>query len=377
MLTAAVLGQTKYPNHKIADRMEQMMKQLPVIILGAGGVGQALLQQIVAGRQVVADRNGMRFNVVAVADSQRWLWNKDGLSDETILQLVERKRGREPMGEPRPTLPELLQYSADQGLENVTFVDVTATDGMEPILAQALSLGYGVVLANKKPLAGPYETAKQFFNNPFVRHESTVGGGQPVIATLRYLLDTNDPIYSIEGQLSGTLGYLCQRLDADVSYSTAIAEAKARGYTEPDPRDDLGGQDVMRKILILARMAGWPLEASEIEVEALYHSSLAHLSVPEFMAATVAMDPMMRDRVLQARAEGMVLRYLAQLSEGKGRVGLTSVPQGSGLANLKYIKFDTSHYHDEPLMVCGKGAGVGMTAAGVHGDLIGLGREVF
>jgi homoserine dehydrogenase len=120
----------------------------------------------------------------------------------------------------------------------------------------ALALDYGVVLANKKIFAGPWESAQTYFNNPRIRHESTVGGGQPVIATLRYLLDTNDPVSEIEGQLSGTLGFLCQQLDQDVPFSTAVAEAKARGYTEPDPRDDLGGMDVMRKVLILGRMAG-------------------------------------------------------------------------------------------------------------------------
>jgi len=259
----------------------------------------------------------------------------------------------------------------------VIVVDVTAVPGLEPTLDRALELGYGVVLANKKAFAGPWATAQRYFHHPRVRHESTVGGGQPVIATLRYLLDTNDPIDEIQGQLSGTLGFICQQLDQGVAFSTAVAEAKRRGYTEPDPREDLGGLDVMRKVMILGRMAGWPLETSDIEVESLYTPELAALSVPDFMARIGALDEGMRQRVAEARANGQVLRYLAQVRDGRGVVGLTPVPAGSALANLKFISFRTGRYDDEPLMICGKGAGVEMTAAGVVGDMVDLVREAF
>lgn len=197
-----------------------------------------------------------------------------------------------------------------------------------------------------------------------------------MIATLRYLLDTNDPILRIEGQLSGTLGFICQRMDAGISFSAALAAAKGKGYTEPDPRDDLGGRDVMRKIMILGRMAGWPLEEKDIDVESLYPSALAHLPVTEFMAAAVAMDGSMQDRVHAAAAAGEVLRYVAELEDGRGSVGLKPVPVESPLANLKYISFRTGRYDDEPLLIAGKGAGLEMTAAGVLGDMIDLAREM-
>jgi homoserine dehydrogenase len=279
------------------------------------------------------------------------------------------------VGEKRPSNLECLNVLSEAGLQQAIMVDVTAAAGLEPVVDRALALDYGVVLANKKIFAGPWESAQTYFNNPRLRHESTVGGGQPVIATLRYLLDTNDPVSEIEGQLSGTLGFLCQQLDQDVAFSTAVAEAKARGYTEPDPRDDLGGMDVMRKVLILGRMAGWPLAAEDIEVESLYTPEMAALTVPEFMTAVSSLDAAMAQRVAEARATGQVLRYLAHVQNGRGVVGLKSVPAGSGLANLKYISFRTVHYHDEPLMICGKGAGVEMTAAGVLGDMIALVRE--
>jgi homoserine dehydrogenase len=351
------------------------MKQIPVIVFGAGGVGRALLQQISDSRERVAIRVECRFQVVGVVDSNSWRWQPAGLDDDDLAALLAAKKKGEPLGEPRPEPLAVLEHAAADGLEEAVVVDVTAAAGMEPMLTQALALGYGVALANKKPLAGPWDTAQAFYGHPRLRFESTVGGGQPVIATLRYLLDTNDPILRIEGQLSGTLGYICQRLDGGDRFSVALAAAKALGYAEPDPREDLGGRDVMRKLMILGRMAGWPLEEADIEVESLYSSALAHLDVQEFMVASMAMDPTMKERVNAAGAAGEVLRYVAELEDGQGRVGLKPVPMESPLANLKYISFRTERYDDEPLLIGGKGAGVEMTAAGVLGDMIALVRE--
>ena len=353
------------------------MKQIPVILFGAGGVGAALLRQIVNGRFPHQSRNQIRFNIVAVCDSRSWQFNPAGLADEQLLDIVERKARGEAVGEKRPSNLDALNVLADAGLENVVVVDVTAADGLEPVVDRALELDYGVVLANKKIFAGPYATAQKYFNNPRIRHESTVGGGQPVIATLRYLLDSNDPVYEIEGQLSGTLGFICQQLDEGVLFSTAVTEAKSRGFTEPDPREDLGGMDVMRKVMILGRMNGWPLQTSDIAVESLYTPALAALTVPEFMEAVSSLDLTMGQRVAAAKANGQVLRYLAHVQDGKGTVGLKAIPAGSGLANLKYISFRTDNYNDEALMICGKGAGVEMTAAGVVGDMVDLVREEF
>ena len=361
------------------------MNEVPVVLLGVGGVGSALLRQIVNGRSQLAARNHCYFKIVAITDSKTMLWERSGLRDDQLLSAVAAKkqglpvdpayRTERPLGRVRPREAEIVEMVADAGLGPAIVVDVTAADGLEPVLSQALAQGHSVVLANKKPLAGPWPTAQPFFNHPRLRHESTVGGGQPVIATLRYLLDVNDPIYQIEGQLSGTLGFICGRLDEDIPLSQAITEAKAKGYTEPDPREDLGGKDVMRKVMILGRMAGWPLEASDIQVESLYTPDLANLSVPAFMAAASQLDEVMRRRVAAARAQGNVLRYVAELSKGGGTVGLKPIPASSPLANMKYISFRTGFYNDEPLLIGGKGAGVEMTAAGVLGDMISLVRE--
>ncbi|MCB0032653.1 MAG: hypothetical protein KDE51_01425 [Anaerolineales bacterium] len=374
------------------------MKQIPVILFGAGGVGRTLIRQMIDGRDRIASRANTHFNIVGLADSRRWLLEPEGMDDTYLEAVLAAKANKEPLpaGKPgeiatakrrqaiqeqleresRPSAVEMVQQAYDAGIQNAILVDLTAADGMEDALAQALELGYSIVLANKKPLAGPWERAQRFYNNDRVRHESTVGGGQPVIATMRYLVDIKDEIYEVSGQLSGTLGYLCQRMDEGASYSEAVAEAKMKGYTEPDPREDLGGKDVMRKVLIMGRMAGWPLEESDIEVESLYHDSLANLSVMEFMQATVSMDGKMKERVNTAGASGELLRYIGTVNKDGGTVGLQALPMESPLANLKFIRYHTKLYDEEPMLICGKGAGLEMTAGGVLGDMIALAREV-
>lgn len=362
------------------------MKRLPVIILGCGGVGQALLAQIVKSRARVASRTNCHFDVVAVADSRSWVWDKEGLADERIVDLVTSKRKGRPLttgsGEAgaRPSESTAaggaIETAGAEGIQGAILVDVTAAAGMEPLIDRALQMGYSVVMANKKVLAGPWSTARAYFNHPRIRHESTVGGGQPVVATLRYLLDVNDPVIRIEGQLSGTLGFICSRLDSGVPLSQAIAEAKDSGFTEPDPREDLGGKDVMRKVIILGRMAGWPLEERDIAVESLYPAHMGELSVSDFMRRATALDEAMNARVKDAAANGCVLRYVAELQESGGSVGLKMLPIDSPLASLKYVSFRTAYYDDEPLLIGGKGAGVEMTAAGVLGDMIDLVREI-
>ncbi|MCA9932935.1 MAG: homoserine dehydrogenase [Ardenticatenaceae bacterium] len=354
------------------------MKRIPVMLFGAGGVGQALLQQIVNGRSTTATRNNCQLDVICVADSKSYAWAADGLTDQQLQAIVSAKQQGQPVNAANPERPsdlQLLETAVTARPQNLILVDVTAAAGMEPLLDTALAQGHRVVLANKKPLAGPWATAQTYFHHLRLRHESTVGGGQPVIATLRYLLDVNDPIHEISGQLSGSLGYICSQLDGGTPFSEAIASAKALGYTEPDPRDDLGGQDVMRKILILGRMAGWPLEAADLKLESLYPAAMADLSVPDFMARLGELDETMGERVATAVTHQQVLRYVAHVSAEGGSVSLQALPAASPLANMKYISFRSALYDDEPLLIGGKGAGVHMTAAGVLGDILDLVRE--
>ncbi|HZD10954.1 MAG TPA: hypothetical protein VE553_06400 [Candidatus Binatia bacterium] len=366
------------------------MNRIPVILMGAGGVGRALIEQIVKSRETVATRGNCRFDVVALVDSRSWSWNAAGHDDEALLELVaakkeERRRstsrrirsrpGAPTLGEESPDGETVVQRTIDEGLEGSVLVDVTASDEMAPVVDSAVQAGYGVVLANKIPLAAPWPEAQHLFGRPQVRYEATVGGGQPVIATLRYLLDSGDCLRQAQGQLSGTLAYIMQRLDDGTRFSVALAAAHARGLTEPDPRRDLSGEDVQRKLLILGRTVGWPLEAEDIAVESLVPSSLAHLGVQEFMLASLAMDPSLRDRVNAAGAAGEVLRYVGEVRPDGGQVGLKALPVDAAQANLKYVSFDTERYDEQPLLVGSNSGGVQTTAAAVLGDMIGLVRE--
>jgi homoserine dehydrogenase len=211
-----------------------------------------------------------------------------------------------------------------------------------------------------------------------LRYEVTVGAGLPVIATLRYLLDTGDRIVRIEGCLSGTLGYLCAQLEQSVPYSAAVAQARSLGYTEPDPREDLSGRDVARKALILGRTAGWPLEPADLSVERLYDDAVAEVPVDDFLAAMPNEDARYAARVAEAMVHGKALRYVARVTRKGGEVGLLAVERSSSLGALRgpgnYIALYSERYAEIPLVIAGPGAGPQVTAAGVLGDIIALAR---
>ncbi|MDY7075442.1 MAG: homoserine dehydrogenase [Chloroflexota bacterium] len=349
-------------------------RQIPIIFLGLGNVGSALLRQILDTRDVLARRTGLRLVPVAIADVSGVLLDPDGLPDDTLRAALRAASN----GGLLDTLPGIrpLNDVSETLRPGAILADVTASTGTAPTLQAALDTGCGLVLANKIPLAGPWAKASPFFEYPRLRYEVTVGAGLPVIATLRYLLDTGDQVTAIEGCLSGTLGYLCAELERGVPYSVAVSQARALGYTEPDPREDLSGRDVARKSLILARTAGWPLEEADLTVEPLYPEPLTGVPAEDFVAATPALDGEYASRVGEARARGQVLRYVARVGPDGGKVGLVSVPQDSPLGALRgpanYIALHTARYNQIPLVLSGPGAGPEVTAAGVLGDIINL-----
>lgn len=352
--------------------------QVNIILLGLGNVGQALLRQILDTRDTVARRAGLQLIPFAVADVSGLLFDPDGLPDETLWAALQATKG----GHLLDALPGIQPLSevGDVLRAGAILVDLTASAKTEPTLRAALDTSCGVVLANKIPLAGSWDKAKPFFEHPCLRYEVTVGAGLPVISTLCYLLDTGDRVTAIEGCLSGTLGYLCAELEHGVSYSAAVSQARSLGYTEPDPREDLGGRDVARKALILARTAGWPLEMADLILEPLYPESLAAVSTEEFMATMPMLDEAYARCIREAQTEGQVLRYVARVGPDGGNVGLVAVPRDGPLGALhgpaNYIALHTSRYDQVPLVVSGPGAGPEVTAAGVLGDIISLAHRI-
>jgi homoserine dehydrogenase len=353
-------------------------REVPIIFLGLGNVGGTLLRQVLRHSDAVTERTGLRLVPIAVADVSGVLLDSDGLP-EGALQAALQATAR----------GDLLKSLSDvQPLEEVgkalrpgaILADLTASPKTEPTLQAALDAGCGVVLANKIPLAGEWSKAQSLLEHPNLRYECTVGAGLPVIDTLHYLLNTGDQITRIEGCLSGTLGYLCAELERGMPYSNAIEQAHMLGYTEPDPRDDLSGKDVARKVLILGRTAGWPLEEADLTIEALYSGWLANVSLEEFLENTHTLDSEYALRVQKAKDEGKVLRYVAQVSSEGGDVGLVPVDREGPLGVLRgpanHIALHTRRYNAVPLVISGPGAGKEVTAAGVLGDIIKLAHKM-
>ncbi|MCL5274070.1 MAG: homoserine dehydrogenase [Chloroflexi bacterium] len=258
-------------------------------------------------------------------------------------------------------------------------VDTSATDQTVAFLQSAVQTGCGVVLANKLPLAGEMTWFDELTAAPS-RWETTVGAALPVISTLRTLLDSGDDILRIEGSLSGTLGYIASQLEAGVPFGAAVREAKQRGYTEPDPRQDLGGLDAARKSLILGRMLGYRLSMSDVSVESLYPAAMNRLSVDEFLRDVDSLDDAMSARARELTAGGRKLRYAAVVEDGRCRVGLVGADPAGKLGSIRtsdsIVVFTTRYYSDNPLAISGRGAGQEVTANGVLGDIVSLSREM-
>ena len=355
-------------------------QETPLILLGLGGVGRALLSQILEQRSLHGERYGLRMRFLAVCDSSGAVEEPEGgFTEELLAGILQHKEEGSGLASHRLgrsyRSPEAVVE--ELGKPGTVVVDCTASDGTAGALLLALERGYQVVLANKKPLTAVqdvYDGISRSWGQ--ARWETTVGAGLPVIATLNRLVSSGDAIERIAGSFSGTLGYVMTGLEAGRAYSETVAEAYRLGYTEPDPRDDLGGVDVARKALILARGIGWRIEMEQVEVKGLYPERMAGLSVDGFLAELPSLDEEFSGQVAGAAAEGKVLRYAATLSEGACSVGLTAVAEDSPLGRLtgtdNLVEFYSRWYSPNPLVIQGRGAGVEATAAGVLSDIVEL-----
>ncbi|NOZ72561.1 MAG: homoserine dehydrogenase [Chloroflexi bacterium] len=355
------------------------MKEVSLIQLGLGGVGRAVVERVLAARDEFELRYGIRFLYVSLCDSAGAAIEPKGFSHGELQRILAAKAQGASLadldvGYQHEGLADIVDVA---GTSDTIVIDVTASDKTVDALKLALQRGYGVVLANKKPLTQSYETFLELTQSGRLRYESTVGSGVPVIATLRgALIAAHDPVHRIEGCLSGTLGFLCTGLQAGQAFSDLVRHAHAHGYSEPDPRDDLGGMDVARKALILARTLGWPLELTQIQVEPLYPPTMNQGSVQDFLQQVSQLDDDYRQRLRVAQTAENVLRYVAVIQGGEAQVGLQEVPLRSPLGQLQgtdnLIAFHSDIYADSPLVLQGRGAGVQGTAAGVLTDMIAL-----
>ena len=349
------------------------MKTQPVFLIGHGGVGRALARQIVAARARHAQRCGLRLEIVGIADSRGARIAPAGFSDDALRGLDARKTASGAFDRyDAPAPPDLDPFVAN----DVILVDSSAGDAAVPVLRRAAqSPRGGAVLANKLPLAGPLAWWDDITAGR-ARWETTCGAALPVISTLNTLLNSNDDVLRIEGSLSGTLAFLSAQLEAGRPFGAAVREARERGYTEPDPRQDLGGRDAARKALILARMLGYRLEMEDVAIEPLYPASMEGLSVDEFLREADALDAPMAARAAALTRGGRKLRYAARIENGACQVGLAGADPDSKLGLIRagdsVVVFTTKQFNANPVSISGPGAGQEVTASGVLGDIVSL-----
>lgn len=354
------------------------MKHVPLIIFGAGNVGRALVEQLLEAGEVHAARDGLAFGVVAWCDIRGAIVDEKGIPGQTLRAALAAQRagaafGTGELGAPQSDLAAIVDVAGQDG---GIVVDVTASDATAPALALALERGYGAVTANKLPVTGPQDVFDRLTASGRFRYESTVGSAVPVIEAALGLVRAADRVDVVRGVLSGTLGFLMSGLEADRSFSALVAEAVARGYSEPDPRADLGGLDVARKALIIARTLGWRMELAEIPIGSLIASLPADLDRDAFLDRLPDLDREYAQQAGAASQAGKVLRYVAELRDGRAEVGVQAVPLDTALGQLRgsdnLVAFHTRCYADAPLVLQGRGAGADAAAAGVHADIVAL-----
>ncbi|XP_030506257.2 uncharacterized protein LOC115721145 [Cannabis sativa] len=372
------------------------MKNIPVVLMGCGGVGRQLLQHIVTCRSLHASQ-GIRLRVVGVCDSKSLVVAPDvfsmELSDNLLLEVCRVKLDSSSSlltlngsGECQVySNPELTKKIIDIAAllgksTGLALVDCSASSETIGVLNRVVDMGCCAVLANKKPLTCKMEDYDKLVSHPrFIRHESTVGAGLPVIATINRLLSSGDPVHRIIGSLSGTLGYVMSEVEDGKPFSQVVKSAKSLGYTEPDPRDDLSGMDVARKALILARLLGQHLNLDSIKIESLYPEEMGPgvMSVEEFLGGGVSLlDKDFQERVHKASSKGNVLRYVCVIEGSRCEVGIQELPKDSALGRLKgsdnVLEVYSRCYPEQPLVIQGAGAGNDTTATGVLADILDL-----
>ncbi|QNP41544.1 bifunctional aspartate kinase/homoserine dehydrogenase I [Lysobacter solisilvae (ex Woo and Kim 2020)] len=358
---------------------------LSVGIIGPGNVGRALLAQLAQaasryggiGTTLAVAGGGLDLRLRAIANSRSMHLAPRKLDPAEAVEALE-------LGQPLDYARFAAHVRAEH-LPHAMIVDCSGSNDVAEHYADWLAAGIHVVTPNKQAGAGPLARYRAIRaatrHGGHFRYEATVGAGLPVIQTLRNQLDTGDELTEVEGVFSGTLAWLFNRFDGSVPFSQLVNEAREAGYTEPDPRDDLGGVDVARKLVILAREAGRELSLADVEIESLVPPALREVTREEFLSRLHELDAPLQARLDAARAQGRALRYLARLDrDGRASVGLVSpAPDHASLHGRltdNLIQFRTRRYASNPLVVQGPGAGPEVTAAGVFGDILAIAQAL-
>lgn len=353
-------------------------KTLNLFCLGTGNIGKTLFRQLQEHRQFLQEHNGIQIRVVGISNTRKMYFDPEGIDLENWETRLE--------GEGQDAdLSGFVQKMKDMNLPNCVFADNTAS--LKPIefYNEIFSSNISIVTCNKIGNSSSYAQYKLFKDTARLHgvdffYETNVGAGLPIVRTLKDLMVSGDRILSIEAILSGTISYIFNNYKGEVTFHDIVKQAQEKGYTEPDPRDDLKGTDFMRKMLILARDAGYPLEAEDVNIESMLpQSCIDAQSVDEFYAELKKENAFFENLKKQAEDGGKVLRYIAKLEGGKAKINLQMVDDShpfyalSGSDNI--ISFTTDRYKERPMVVKGPGAGADVTAAGVFADIVNVGAQ--
>jgi aspartokinase/homoserine dehydrogenase 1 len=353
------------------DFFETTYKQLNVFIAGAGNVGSKLLSQLYSQMQYLKDQMRLQIQVVGIANSKRVVLDDAGIDLTNWKELLQEA--------PEVNIHSFVESIIQKNLRNSVFVDVTANSTVASVYGSLLQKSIAVVACNKIACSAKYEDYKKLkllartFNTQFL-FETNVGAGLPIIGTLNDLLRSGDKINKIQAVLSGTLNFVFNHYDGSIPFAQVVKRAQDEGYTEPDPRLDLGGTDVMRKIMILAREAGEQMEMEQITNESFLPASCFEGSVEDFYKEMEKQEAHFKQLYDAAKANQAKLKFVAMYDKGVAKVGLQHIPADSDFYHLygkdNLVLFYTARYPEQPLVIKGAGAGAEVTASGVFADII-------
>ena len=347
-------------------------EELNVFLCGTGTVGGSLLEQLAAQRRMLMEERGLKVNLVGVCGRTKAAFCREGIDPARYKEILAES-GKE--GGVERMVDEILEMN----IFNSVFVDCTASEEVAAQYGRLLSANVSVVAANKVAASSNYdnyEHLKLLARERGVKYlfETNVGAGLPIINTINDLRASGDKILRIEAVLSGTLNFVFNTLSEDIPLSKAVQMAKEAGYSEPDPRIDLSGKDVIRKITILARESGYRVEADEMEKQLFIPASLFEGSLDEFWAGLPALDAQFEAERKRLVSENKRWRFVAEWADGKGKVSLREIPLGHPFYDLEgsnnIILLNTERYREYPMLIQGYGAGAAVTAAGVFADAL-------
>ena len=346
---------------------------LNLFLCGVGTVGRQLIEQIASQQEKLMREQGLKLNVVGLASSRRAVFSREGLDLSNYRELLAAA--------PESNVRRLHDEVIGMNIFNSVFVDCTASPEVAALYHDFLEHNVNIVAANKIAASSDYENYHRLKSTAQRRgvkflFETNVGAGLPIIRTINDLIHSGDKILRIEAVLSGTLNFIFNKITADVPFSQTVRMAKDEGYSEPDPRIDLSGTDVIRKLVILAREAGYRLEQSEVEASLFIPRELFDGDVENFWQQLPALDADFEQRRARLEAEGKRWRFVAKYENDHASVALAEIPKGHPFYGLEgsnnIVMLTTERYREYPMLIQGYGAGASVTAAGVFADIMSI-----